>query len=235
MQSHPDSLIEQDPPLMKEIDMDRIFSDPLRLISHLKATFCLKNLYKKRVRHYTIEKHTFFVLQQFESYFAKTFDNSLCNISIFRFFLALHDIGKPTAFAKGDKSDQYKYTVQILRDLKGKVPFTNDEIELVCTLAGDDPLGLYFQDKLGISHTADAIKRMAIYTGMDVSRFFRLMTIYYQCDTASYTKDSGGIPFLERLFLYRNGRKVFNPGKSRLEFSQQYDHKFRAIEAQLKM
>jgi hypothetical protein len=228
-------MTEQNPPLMSKIDMDMIFSDPFKLICYLKTTFDFTKLFEKQVRHYTIEKHTFVVLQQFESYFAKTFNDSICNINLFRFFLALHDIGKPIAFAKGDKAEQYKYTVEIIRNLKGKVPFTNYQIELTCTLAGDDPLGVYFQDKLGILHTADAIRKMAEHSGIAADRFFRLLTIYYQCDTASYTKDSGGIPFLERLFLYRNERKVFNPGKSRLEFSKKYDHKFGTLEAQLKI
>ena len=35
------------------------------------------------------------------------------------------------------------------------------------------------------------------------------LMIYYQCDIASYTEDAGGIKFLEHLFTYQNGAKVF--------------------------
>ena len=34
--------------------------------------------------------------------------------------------------------------------------------------------------------------------------------IYYQCDTASYTADAGGLKFLEHLFEYKDGAKVFD-------------------------
>lgn len=217
---------------MTNKDLNQIFSNPTHLISYLKTTFALKNLYDMRVRHYIIERHTLLVLNQFELYFSASFNTSFCNINLYRFFLALHDIGKPIAFAKGDKADQYKHTVQIMRDMKGKVPFTNDEIELTCALAGDDPLGLYFQDKLDIALTITRLKSLAGESGIDETQFFRLMLMYYQCDTASYTKDAGGTPFLERLFVYCNGKKVFNTEKLRLEFSHKYEDKLSLIEFQ---
>ena len=47
--------------------------------------------YKTRVRHYTIERHTINVLNQFERYFSSHFDEM--NIEDFRLLLLLHDIG----------------------------------------------------------------------------------------------------------------------------------------------
>ena len=208
----------------------QIYSNPRQLISHLKTTLGLKKLFEKRVRHYTIEDHAYFVLQQFETYFSGCFEHAICNINLFRLFLALHDIGKPIAFAKGDKSDQYQFTVQILKELDGRVPIKINEINLICSLVGDDPLGLYMQGKMEVAQTAAMVRSMSLRSGLDTKIFFRMMTIYYQCDTASYTKDVGGIPFLEKLFVYHNGKKLFSPHKYRLVFSPKYENRFKNLE-----
>lgn len=52
------------------------------------------------------------------------------------------------------------------------------------------------------------------------------MTVYYQCDTSAYTKDEGGVPFLEFLYSYENGAKKFNRNDSLLEFSAEYKQKY---------
>ena len=51
--------------------------------------------------------------------------------------------------------------------------------------------------------------------------------ILYQCDVASYTKDAGGLKYLEHLFEYKDGEKVFNEEDGLIsmspEFKERYD------------
>ena len=58
----------------------------------------LAELYNTRVRHYTIMAHTLNVLNQFEKYFANSFNEIA--IETFRLLLLLHDIGKTIKYAK---------------------------------------------------------------------------------------------------------------------------------------
>ena len=65
---------------------------------------------------------------------------------------------------------------------------------------------------------------------MSKNDFFQLFMIYYQCDTAAYTEDAGGYKFLEHLFSYENGQKVFDEETGLLRFS----HKYREMYNRLK-
>jgi hypothetical protein len=49
--------------------------------------------------------------------------------------------------------------------------------------------------------------------------------LYYQCDIAAYTKDAGGLPFLEQLFHYNNGKKVISNDNGFLQFSSSLNEK----------
>jgi hypothetical protein len=46
--------------------------------------------------------------------------------------------------------------------------------------------------------------------------------IYYQCDIAPYTKDVRGFRFLEHLFEYEDGKKIFDKNEKLLKFSVKY-------------
>mgnify|MGYP000557032192 CR=1 FL=1 len=60
-----------------------------------------------------------------------------------------------------------------------------------------------------------------------------LMMIYYQCDIASYTEDAGGIKFLEHLFEYNNGKKIFDVDEGLLKMSPKYWEMYKRLKNEI--
>ena len=79
----------------------------------------LVETYNSKVRHYILRDHTRLVLNQFDKYFATQFNEP--ERAFFRFFLLVHDIGKPKAFQQGNKDDQYSHSKEIVNGIWGKV------------------------------------------------------------------------------------------------------------------
>jgi GNAT superfamily N-acetyltransferase len=50
--------------------------------------------------------------------------------------------------------------------------------------------------------------------------------ILYQCDVASYTKDAGGFKYLEHLFEYENGEKVFDEEEGLISMSPEFKERY---------
>lgn len=90
---------------------------PVEIINFLKAAHIkIKRAYESKVRHYLLERHTLLVMNQFEEYFATA--ELPIQKNLFRLILALHDIGKPKAFAEGNKSRQHFHTKRILKQVE---------------------------------------------------------------------------------------------------------------------
>lgn len=176
--------------------------------------------FNSKVRHYKLIDHTKLVCKQFEKYF--WVDIWSIDPNLFRVFLVIHDIGKPIAFQKGNKGDQYKYTQEIIKSIWDKLPFDENELKIVLKLLEGDTLGEYFQGKLSAEKSVTNIIRLSTECGLSSQVFFKIYMIYYQCDTASYTADAGGLKFLEYLFEYKNGAKVFDEEEGLIRFSTKY-------------
>lgn len=71
---------------------------------------------------------------------------------------------------------------------------------------------------------------MAERAGKSIKTFLKILTIYYQCDSGSYTVDAGGLHFLEHLFVYKNGNKCFDTSTGLLKFSPTFETKYRELE-----
>ena len=156
--------------------------NPQELIAYLKSKNDLSQVYQQRVRHYTLERHTLLVMSEFEKYFGNV--ELPIGKELFRLILALHDIGKPQAFEEGDKNNQYKYTVTKINHMRNSLPFSNLDIDLCITLVSSDILGLYLQNKINLETAKNQIISLASKTNLTILAFFKLMTVYYQCDTA---------------------------------------------------
>jgi len=215
---------------------NQVFSDdvfiqysPANLIKQIKHSFpSLNNHFESQVRHYKIEHHSLLVCSQYEKYFSKIKLPSVSN-NCFRFFLALHDIGKPIAFKKGNKNEQYQYTMDIIRDIWPGTSFSEIELKIILALITSDPFGEYLQNKLSLQETYQSIKNLASKAQLPQSIFFKIFIIYYQCDIAAYTADAGGFAFLEHLFSYHNNEKVFDPDEELLKFSPSVNEKYLAL------
>ncbi len=211
---------------MNEIFEDDIFS-PQGLINCLKQTNNLDSIYQKQVRHYKLEHHTLLVMNQFEKYFS-CMDLPISK-NLFRLMLALHDIGKPQAFIEGNIKNQYKYTVNIINELRGILPFREDEIDLLVVLVSSDVLGMYLQYQINKDNAFNQIVLLAAKTNLTSLMFFELLTVYYQCDIAAYTKEAGGLAYLEHLFSYQNDKKIFDGHTKMLKFNPILEGKYNEL------
>lgn len=232
-ESNRDWLLYSTPYLPKQekpvIDVENSDLQPKEILDYIKSVGTdLANTYAQKVRHYVLEQHTLLVMGEFEKHFA----NAPLPISrnLFRIMLALHDIGKPKAMGLGDKNNQYQYTVEIINNLRKSLPFTSLEIDTMIALVSDDPIGLYLQGNISLETAKNKIIRLANQANLPPLAFFRTLSIYYQSDTGSYTKDAGGLYFLEHLFAYNNGAKVFDSDKQLLKFSPLIELKFNELQ-----
>ena len=187
-------------------------------LSNLSTT--ISQMYNSTVRHYKLLNHTKLVCNQFEKYFLE--NNCKINLNLFRVFLALHDIGKPMAFKNGNKDNQFRYTIEIITSIWKNLPFNQQDLQTVLSLVSNDCLGEYYQEKLSIEVTKKSLIGLSKKTNLSIFDFLKLYMVYYQCDTAAYTADAGGLKFLEHLFEYKDGEKVFDKDEELIKFSPKY-------------
>ena len=180
----------------------------------------LEELYNTRVRHYVVKKHTLLVCEQFEKYVFE-FDNKCMNIDLMRLVLAVHDIGKAI-----DRSTQHEHTLSLVRELWENTPFTEYELNLVEVLLKDDHIGSYFQNKYDLSDLKEEIVAAATELKMSPSTLLQYKMILYQCDIASYTKDAGGLKYLEHMFVYEDGEKEFDENNGIIAMSEEYADRY---------
>lgn len=191
--------------------------DPEELITALEIVMPkLEDLYNSKVRHYVVKQHTLLVCKQFEKY-AFELNNKVMNIDLMRLVLAMHDIGKAI-----DRATQHTHTLSLIREFWAESPFTDYELQLVEVLLRDDHLGSFFQGKYDCSMLQEEIKKDAEELQIDASCLLQLKMVLYQCDIASYTKDAGGLKYLEHMFLYENNEKKFNEEDGLLAMSANY-------------
>lgn len=187
----------------------------------------LFEFYKAKVRHYTIMAHTINVFNQFEIYFSNKF--SAIDIEAFRLMLLFHDIGKYTAHKNGNRNNQYTETLSIIYKHKQILDISDNDFQLFNALLSDDSLGNYMQDKITLDTVYNKIEQQCSLSNLDIKHFFYLLSVYYQCDIASYTVDAGGLKYLEYLFEYKDGRKIYNDKLSLLQFSTNYQNKYNLL------
>lgn len=184
-------------------------------------------LYNARVRHYIIKDHIRNVYNQFEKYFSEDFNQN--DIDWFRVFLVLHDIGKSPAFKVGNREKQYEESIILLDNFKSQLEISDTHLKIYKCLLECNSLGKYMESKVSLDVAFNEIMSKYIETGLELDKFFYYLTVYYQCDVASYTKDAGGLPFLEHLFEYYNGEKKYNRETKLLQFSATYFLKYKLL------
>ena len=185
----------------------------------------LEELYNTKVRHYVVKQHTLFVCQQFEKY-AFELNTKVMNIDLMRLVLAMHDIGKAI-----DRATQHTHTISLIREFWPDTPFTDFELKLVEVLLKDDHLGNFFQGRYDCSMLQDEIKKDAKELQIDASCLLQLKMVLYQCDIASYTKDAGGLKYLEHMFVYENNEKTFDEVNGLLAMSADYWSRYEQLKS----
>lgn len=191
--------------------------DPNELITAIEIAMPkLEKLYNTKVRHYVVKRHTLLVCQQFEEY-AFELNTKVMNIDLMRLVLAMHDIGKAI-----DRATQHTHTLSLIREFWPETPFTDYELKLVEILLKDDHLGSYFQGRYDGNTLQEELKKDADELQIDAPCLLQLKMVLYQCDIASYTKDAGGLKYLEHMFVYENNEKAFNEEDGLLAMSPEY-------------
>ena len=185
----------------------------------------LEELYNTKVRHYIVKQHTILVCQQFEKY-AFELNTKVMNIDLMRLVLAMHDIGKAI-----NRVTQHTHTLSLIREFWKDTPFTNYELKLVEILLKDDHLGNFFQGRYDCSVLQGEIKKDAEELQIDATCLLQLKMVLYQCDIASYTKDAGGLKYLEHIFVYENNEKVFNEEHGLLAMSDEYWNRYENLKS----
>lgn len=195
-----------------------------RISNICKIIPAFEALYDAQVRHYTIREHTVNVYNQFETYFSSNF--SIINIELFRLFLLLHDIGKPIALKMGNRANQNTETINIIFEYRQELNLSDNDFLLFKALLVSDSLGLYIQDKLSLEEAFLNIVEQSKNSKLDFKSYFYLLSVYYQCDIASYTKDAGGLKYLEYLFHYQDKNKLYNEKLKLLQFSARFEVRY---------
>lgn len=209
------------PNIKKDYTKDLVFDNPGLLVNGLmNLSNELKKPFLQKVRHYFLKEHTLIVLNAFEKYFG---DSKLpIDHNLFRTFLALHDIGKPAANSQGDKSDQYRYTQSIIKNVWHLLPFSAEDLNVALALSEGDFIGEYMQSRMPLESVLSNLSRLASICEIELHDLGLLYMIYYQSDIAAYTEDDGGIRFLESLFHYKEGCKVIDSDTGFIQLSPTY-------------
>lgn len=216
---------------IEKSNLNGLPSYPQSIDELCKLSPSLVETYNAKVRHYILRDHTNLVLNQFDKYFATQFNEP--ERAFFKFFLLVHDIGKPRAFQLGNKDDQYTHSIQILNGIWGKVSNSPYDLSKIQFLLNGDIMGEYFQGKKDAESTTQLIVEAAKALNTSTSKLFDELIIYYQCDTAAYTADAGGYKFLEHLFSYESGNKVFDEEAGILRFSDKYREMYNRLKDEI--
>ena len=198
--------------------------NPSKMITALELIMPkLEELYNTKVRHYVVKRHTELVCEQFEKYPFK-FNGEYMSIDMMRIILAIHDIGKAI-----NRTFQHEYTISLLKELWALTPFTEYELKLAEILLKNDNIGTYFKGMFDLEELRNEITEDSKSLNIPIEVLLEYKMILYQCDIASYTKDAGGLEYLEHMFEYKNNEKVFDDDKGIILMSELYATRYNQL------
>ena len=186
-----------------------------------------EGLFNARVRHYVIKDHILNVFNQFEKYFSRGFTDE--KIEEFRLFLLLHDIGKSSAYKQGNRDNQFNATIDAIQKYQKDLGIPQESLIFYKSLLGASLIGKYMEGKVSLDDALANISSESINANLPINTFFYFLVVYYQCDVASYTSDAGGLAYLEHLFEYQNGLKVYCEKTKLLHFRSFYDTRYKLL------
>jgi len=181
---------------------------------------------------YTLLRHHTMVLGQFRKYFSGRLLPGMTHAQL-ELTLALHDAGKAEAVRHGSKELQHVYTRQLVEHLATQLPVEPKMLARMIALIDGDPLGLLLVGRKSLAEAAAETRKMAADAGMPVADFLELLIVYYQSDSSAYTRDAGGVPSLDHVFVEKNGRLQLDRALGRLRFSQTDEANTRKLYAEL--
>lgn len=158
---------------------------------------------------YTIREHNLRLFDVFEEIkpqfmalpiFQKS--GSARMMELFKYTIALHDIGKPLAIKNGNKDDQHIYTLPILTRELTRLGFTKKEIRISQALVDNDVFGDLLRGKSTVDEVLAELQKLSRTAGMDVESYAALQALFYTMDASSY-------PILrQQLFAYDQANQM---------------------------
>lgn len=169
-----------------------------------------KNCFDKCVSSHlghTLKEHTLRVLKQFEKYYSKRRLPGNVDKNLFRFLLAIHDLGKPRATRNPVRDMHHISTIGLVKPLLRKLNVGGESVQFIISLLSGDPIGTYLQQDC-LEKSAKQIRTMALCAGIPVNKYLDILLVYYKVDAGSYTKDAGGKRYLDDLFIFDHKRRT---------------------------
>ena len=121
---------------------------------------------------------------------------------LFRFTVALHDIGKGIAIFKGNRSEQLVFTNQIFREQLKIYGFSEVESRLGLALINGNIFGQLAEGHISVETGLERLKKIGKGSKVNLANYAVLRAFFFTCDAASYpwlqkksfmAKDSGEI------------------------------------------
>jgi len=199
------------------------------LINALKYDSVLRSCYEQPIQdleNQTLEIHTIKVIDNFLVRF-KGRQSLFTNTKDFILFLALHDIGKPDAFAAGDRNLQGHKSLKIIDRASEIFPVSAEVLDRIKIMINEDIIGCYLNPFYAetLEKTVAMFKKTCNLLGMKQIDFWQTLVTYYQCDASSYQN------LRERLFIIDEcGRLLWNDDRSRLLFKAEQENMFLNLE-----
>jgi hypothetical protein len=145
-----------------------------------------------------------------------------------RIILALHDIGKAI-----DRTNQHEHTINLIKELWALSPFTQYELKVAEVLLKNDTMGTYFKGKLSLEEVKNEIVEDSKVLNIPAEVLLEYKMILYQCDISSYTKDAGGLEYLEHMFKYKDNEKVFDNNEDIIAMSDIYAERYNQLKMEI--
>lgn len=205
--------------------------EPIQIIKALDKFRIVSSQFHKSInlgKTYRLQEHVLAVLHIFELFFAKYFELNQRNAM--RLLLALHDIGKPLAIQRGSKTLQHRFTLRILK----RIPITainHPYRSWIYEMLRDDYLGAFLKGERDIDESVEALLNCVVLLGVDKRIFFHHLSVYYQCDVASYTRITTFSRALDSVFEWNEEQTSpkYDEKSGLFVFSQQINQRYEMI------
>ena len=200
------------------------------LINALKYHPFLCHCFEQPIQDFedqTLEMHTLKVINNFltqfggkQSFFERDKD--------FLLLLALHDIGKPGAFAAGDRNLQGLKSLQIIDQIKTIFPVSSAILEKIKIIINGDIIGCYLNPFYAesLERTVAKYRKTCLNLRTDHSLFWQTLVIYYQCDAFAY------LNLRRKIFVFgADGQAEWDATQTRLLFKPELEKMFLKLES----
>jgi len=199
------------------------------LINALKYDPVLCKCFEQPIQDFenqTLEAHTLRVIDNFLTRFGGKQSFFECNKD-FLLLLALHDIGKPAAFAAGDRNLQGLKSLDIIDQRAAVFPVSPTVLNRIKIMINEDIIGYYLNPFYAESlhKTVNSYRKICFNLRTTHRLFWQTLVTYYQCDASAYRN------LREKVFVFRSdGQPEWDSTGTRLLFKPQQEKMFLELE-----